>query len=125
VGDEEVTFTVAAGDVHGRGVIAHLEGVDDRDVARGLIGREIRVPRERFAAAGANEYYWTDLVGLQVLGIDGRQLGEVVELLATGANDVLVLRGERRRLVPFVPGRVVKSVDLAAGVIHVDWDADF
>jgi 16S rRNA processing protein RimM len=126
IGDGEgMVYEVSDGAVHGRGIIAHLSGIDDRDSARKLIGQPVQVPRGSFADAGRDEYYWTDLVGMQVIGNDDRPLGQVEELLATGANDVLVLRGERRRLVPFVRGSVVKSVDLAAGVIRVDWDADF
>ena len=67
----------------------------------------------------------SDLLGLEVVNEDGRPLGRVEELLETGANDVLVVRGDRRRLVPFLPGDVVKSVDLEAGVISVSWDTDF
>jgi 16S rRNA processing protein RimM len=110
--------------MHGRGVIAHLEGVDDRDMARGLIGAVIRIPRSRFERPGRDEYYWCDLVGLEVIDEGGSSLGRVKELLKTGANDVMVITGERRRLVPFVPRTVVKSVDLENGIIMVSWPRD-
>jgi 16S rRNA processing protein RimM len=116
---------VVDGAVHGRGVIARLEGIDDRDVARKLIGATIRVPRERFERTQPQQYYWSDLLGLQVVNENGVALGRVQNLLETGANDVLVVMGERRRLVPFVPGTVVKEVDLAGGSIKVAWDEDF
>lgn len=126
VGDADaVPFVLVDGGVHGRGIVAHLKGVDDRDVARRLIGARISVPRESFAELAAGQYYWSDLVGLSVVDQQGKALGRVAELIETGANDVLVLEGERRRLVPFVPGSVVKSVDLAAGLISVDWDSEF
>jgi 16S rRNA processing protein RimM len=118
-------YRVTDGSVHGRGIIAHLEGVDDREVARRLIGATIAVPRTRFGAAAPNEYYWSDLIGLRVVNQDGTPLGEVEDLLETGANDVLVVRGTRRRLLPFVAGTVVRSVDLDAGLIAVDWDPEF
>jgi 16S rRNA processing protein RimM len=70
------------------------------------------------------EFYWTDLEGLQVVHSDGRTLGKVAHLLATGANDVLVVRGDQEILIPFVQGEVIKDVDLAAGVINVDWEWD-
>ena len=117
-------YRVTDGSVHGRGVIAHLEGVDDRDVARALIGASIRVPRAQFDAPAPGEFYWSDLIGLQVMNLEGIVLGRVSELLETGANDVLVVQDDRRRLVPFVPA-VVRSVDLATGLISVDWDPDF
>jgi len=117
-------YNVTDGMVHGRGIVAHLQGIDDREMARELIGSPIRVPRARFGKTGDDEYFWFDLVGLEVVNEDGRSLGRVEELLGTGANDVLVLRGDRRRLVPFVKA-VIRDVDLKAGVIRVSWDADF
>jgi 16S rRNA processing protein RimM len=83
------------------------------------------VPRERFPAAPADEYYWSDLIGLEVVTLAGEVLGQVTELQQTGAHDVLVVTGERRRLLPFVMGRVIRTVDLASGRIVVDWDAGF
>ncbi len=118
-------YRVKDGAVHGRGIIAQLDGIDDRDVARRLIGESIRVPRARFGKPGVNEYYWSDLIGMRVVHQDGRALGQVEDLLETGANDVLVVSGDRRRLIPFLTGDVVKSVDFDGGVLTVDWDADF
>lgn len=126
LGDTELTaYRVSEGARHGRGIIAHLDGVNDRDVARALIGKPVWVPRERFHEAGPDQYYWSDLMGLRVVNGEGADLGRVEDLIETGANDVLVVRGERRRLLPFVVGRVVTSVDREAGVINVEWDADF
>ncbi len=118
-------YRVTNGSAHGRGVIAHLAGIDDRDVARGLIGSLIRVPRTRFGKVGPDQFYWSDLLGLEVVNLTGNGLGRVEDVLETGANDVLVLQGDRRRLLPFVMGSVIKIVDLEAGRITVDWDADF
>jgi 16S rRNA processing protein RimM len=72
-----------------------------------------------------DEYYWTDLLGLSVVLADGRELGTLENMLATGANDVMVVRGERERLIPFVPGQYVKQVDLDGRRVIVDWDPDF
>jgi len=88
-------------------------------------GQEIAVRREQLPAAEEGEYYWVDLVGLRVETLDGSELGRVDHLMATGANDVLVVEGERQRLIPFVTGHIVKDVDLDAGVIRVDWQADY
>jgi len=76
-------------------------------------------------APAAGEYYWADLVGLKVVTTEGVELGQVEHMMATGANDVMVVKGERERLLPFLPGRFVNEVDLAGGRIVVDWDPDF
>lgn len=110
---------------HGKGFVARLAGVEDRDAAAALGGAEIEVPRDCLAPTSAGEYYWNDLIGLEVMTTAGQRLGRVERMMATGANDVMVLAGDRRRLVPFVHGRVVQAVDLEAGEIRVDWDPDF
>jgi 16S rRNA processing protein RimM len=105
-------------------VAAKLRGIDDRDAARTWIGAEIAVERSRLPPPGPDEYYWTDLEGLEVRTVEGERLGAVDHLIATGANDVLVL-DEGGRLIPFVLGSVVRSVDVGAGVIVVDWSAEY
>jgi 16S rRNA processing protein RimM len=89
-----------------------------------LRGRQVAVPRTELPATGEDEYYWTDLIGLAAVTLDGAKLGIVVRILETGANDVLVVRGERERLVPFV-ATVVREVDFARGVIRLDWGVDY
>ncbi len=115
---------LAEGKRHGKTVIARIEGVNDRDEAETLIGIDIGVPREELPEAEAGHYYWADLEGLEVVRRDGSRVGTVAELLETGANDVMVVRGEREILIPFVMDRVIVDVDLAEGVITVDWDWD-
>jgi len=116
---------VRVGRRHGKGLIASLEGIDDRDTAAGLVGCEIRVDRSAFGEAERGRYFWSDLEGLAVETQCGTGLGKIDSLLETGANDVLVVTGERRRLIPFLPDEVVKSVDLDGGRVIVDWDPDF
>lgn len=106
-------------------MVAKLPGCNDRDAAAKLVGATIQVPRSALPKPKRGEYYWTDLEGLAVVTVEGVDLGKVSHLFATGANDVLVVRGERERLIPFVTGQFVKDVDLKAGRITVDWDADF
>ena len=118
-------WQVAEGRAHGNGAIARLVDVSDRDQAAALAGTNIAVYREQLPALRPGEYYWADLIGLEVRLQDGRSLGRVQGLMATGANDVLVVRGERERLIPFIRGQVVKQVDAGAGLIRVDWDPDF
>ena len=110
---------------HTKGLLVRLPGCDDRDTAAGLAGTDIGVYRSQLPAPAADEYYWNDLIGLTVQTLDGRPLGTVDHLIETGANDVLVVRGEREHLIPFVRGRVIDGVDLDTRVIRVDWDPDF
>ncbi len=116
---------VLEGRRHGKTVIARLEGCDDCDRARSLMGARIYVERDRLPAPADEEYYWHDLIGCEVVDGDGLRLGRVSGLIATGANDVLVVAGERERLIPFVQGDVVTDVDVGAGRLTVDWPADF
>lgn len=118
-------FKVVSGRRHGSLMVVHLEGVDTRDQALQLSGLHIFVDRSRFEPAKPGEYYWADLIGLEVRTISGISLGTVADMMETGANDVMVVQGERERLIPFVVGEFVKSVDLNQGVLIVDWDPDF
>ena len=118
------TVGVAEGRTQGRGVVARLDGCHDRDDALGYRGCEIAVERSRLPDPEDGEFYWTDLVGLRVVTANGVGLGEVERMLETGANDVMVVRGEIERLIPFVPGAFVRSVDVERGAIVVDWHPD-
>ena len=123
-GDGRRSVSVAQARVHGRAVIAKLDGCDDRDAAAALRGRTVAVPRDALPDARAGEYYWADLIGLAVENQSAQSLGRVTGILQTGANDVLVVAGERERLIPFIAA-VVREVDLPAGVMRVDWGADY
>lgn len=114
-----------AGQRQGKMVIAKLAGVDDRDQAMLLNGAVIAVPAERLKKLKKDQFYWRELEGLQVINAAGVHLGVVDHLMETGANDVLVVKGDRERLIPYTPGHAVQKVDLKAGVINVDWDPDF
>lgn len=113
------------GQAHGKGVVAHLEGILDRDQATRYIGTDIAVTRDSMPAAQEGEYYWMDLIGLTVITINGVELGQVDHLMETGANDVLVVKGDKERLIPYIPEQVIREIDLAASRIIVDWDPDF
>lgn len=118
-------YEIAEGRKQGKGIVAHLAGIDDRDAAAALVGSEILVAREQFPEAGDDEFFWTDLIGLRVETEDGRPIGVVDHLMETGANDVLVVDGEQRVLVPFVMNDIVKRVDIDGGLIIVDWDPGY
>jgi 16S rRNA processing protein RimM len=124
-----------AGRVQGKGLVAHIAGVDDRTLAEGYRGLEVVVPEGCLPGLEPGEYYWSQLQGLQVWCRDAGEpdsadrvlLGTVDYLIETGANDVLVVKpaagsiDQRERLIPYLPGDVVTRVDLAEGLIEVDW----
>jgi 16S rRNA processing protein RimM len=114
---------VIEGRLQGKGLVARFAGCDDRDAAAALVGADIAVDASQLPATGEREYYWAELQGLRVVNRAGAELGRVSHLFETGANDVMVVRGERERLIPFGAG-YIEDVDLDAGVIRVDWDAE-
>lgn len=116
---------LAAGSRHGKGVIARLAGCENRDQVQALMGCEIAIRRDQLPDAAPGEYYWRDLQGLTVVTIEGELLGTVDHLIETGANDVLVVKGDRERLIPFVLNQAIVNVDLDKREIRVDWDKDF
>jgi len=119
-------WKVNAGRRQGKGVVAKLAGCNDRDAAEALAGAEITIPRAQLpATTEPGEFYWADLVGLEVRTVDGVVLGHIEQLFETGANDVIVVQGDRERLIPYIWQQVVRDVDLEAGVMLVDWDPEF
>ena len=115
-----------AGKRHGKGVIAQFSAYEDRDLAATLVGADIAVRKEQLPAGEKDEFYWHELVGLQVQTLEGQALGVVDHLLETGANDVLVVKqGDTERLIPYIPGEVITDIDLESGEIRVDWDPEF
>ncbi len=117
-------FKLLEGKVHGQYLLAHLEGMDDRDAAEAVMGMDIAVRRDEMPEADEGEYYWDELVGLEVVNTEGAALGRVTGLLATGAHDVLEIRGERERLIPFVDA-FVREVDMPGRRIVVEWGLDY
>lgn len=118
-------FSVEDGKWHGKTTIAKLAGINTRDEALELVGYGIFVERAELPQLPENEYYWADLVGLDVFTDRGVSLGLIEKLLETGANDVLVVRGERERLIPFIQKEIVQLVDLKQRRVVVSWDPDF
>lgn len=114
------------GRVQGKGMVAEVPGIANREAAAALIGSEIWVARSALPKAAPGQYYWSDLEGLEVVNIEGVAMGKVSHLISTGANDVMVAKqGDRERLIPFIDDDFVKSVDFEAQRITVDWDPDF
>lgn len=125
-GGQWQAFALESGRVHGKGIVAKLQGCDDRDMAAAMLKSTVAIHRQQLPKAAPGEYYWADLQGLRVRNLEGVELGVVDHLLETGANDVLVVQqGESERLIPFVTGQFVTEVDLEQGQITVDWEPDF
>lgn len=121
---------LVSGRLQGKVLVAKLKGLDDREVARTFAGFDICVPRALLPDLAEDEFYWYQLEGLKVIDQLGQLLGKINHLLETGANDVMVVKpcagslDDRERLLPYTAQCVLK-VDLAAGEMQVDWDADF
>lgn len=127
VGNEQAwrPLQVLEADVHGKVLVAKLEGIADRTAAEKYKGQLIAVPRAELPEQEEGEYYWSDLVGLSVENLAGEKFGTVASLLETGANDVLVVKGEHgETLIPFIAS-VIQQVSLKDKTIQVDWQADY
>ncbi len=109
----------------GKGLVISLEDCETREQALDLIGWQVTILREQLPETAENEFYWSDLIGLTVCTCAGIRLGVVDHLFETGSNDVLVVEGDRQRLIPYVQKQVVRHVNLDDGMITVDWDPDF
>lgn len=117
-------YQLLDGRVHRDGLVVCVSGVASREEAAQMRGWQIAVTRAELPPAPLGQYYWSDLVGLSVVNRNGQALGEVAEIFATGANDVLVVRGERERLIPFIE-TVLVSVELERSRLVVDWGVDY
>lgn len=115
------------GRVHGKGIVARLQGCDSRDDAAALLETEIAVSRDKLPELEQDEFYWADLVGLKVVTLAGDELGTVSRLVPTGANDVLVVKESqnKERWIPYIRPDVVRNIDLDKNIIEVDWDPEF
>lgn len=125
LGDPPARVKLCEGRRNGIALIARMEGIHDRDAAAELRGCEIHADRSSFPPAAPGEYYWADLIGLSVRNTQGVIFGTVSAIMATGANDVMVVDGEKERLVPFVMEHFVREINLEQGYILVEWDEDF
>lgn len=123
-GQEWKPLQIEEGRPQGKAIVVKFAGIENPETARLLSGKNIAIQREQLAPLPPNEYYWADLEGLTVINQAGEKLGEVAYLMATGSNDVLVIRDAagKEQALPYLPGRVVKKVDLEQREIHVDWD---
>ena len=115
-------WNVIEGHLQAGGVVASLEGLADRDAAAALNEQVVSVPRSALAKPKRGEFYWTDVLGSEVISTTGVALGTLASVTSNGAQDVMVVQGERERLIPFVVGPIVQGVDAAAKRIVVEWE---
>ncbi|KTC66834.1 16S rRNA-processing protein RimM [Legionella birminghamensis] len=106
-------------------ILVKVKGYDEREKAASLTNIDIAIHSRQLPVLDPGEFYWHQLVGLKVINQSNELLGTVTEVIATGSNDVLIVKGERRYLIPYLPGQYVVKVDLSQQTILVDWDADF
>lgn len=118
--------------VHNKGLVAKLTGVESRDDAESIKNLEILIKTAQLPQLAGDEFYWRDLVGMQVVTEQGYSLGVVKELFETGANDVMLVKanpndafGQKERMVPYLVDQVIKQVDVSGNTITVDWDPGF
>ncbi len=128
------TVSLIKGRTQGKTIVAQLETVSDRDKAFALIGCEIGIQEHQLKKLAENEFYWRELEGLSVIDTLGNSLGKVDYMMATGANDVIVVKKdlsdlssdkEKEILIPYLVGSVVKRVSLEESLIEVDWSETF
>lgn len=111
---------------HGQFLLVQFENFSDRDEVRLLTNADIAVSRSQLAPLAENEYYWRDLIGLTVYTPDGTLLGVVDSLLETGANDVLVVKNDKKEhLIPYLLGQFIQEINLEEKRIIADWDPEF
>jgi 16S rRNA processing protein RimM len=122
---EPANYTLSDGALHGKNVIAKLKEIDTRNQADTFIGSEIFIRQEQLPRPQQGEYYWSDLLGIAVSTLSNVPLGYIDSMLETGANDVMIIKGEREYAIPFIHGQVIISIDLPEKKMIVDWDPEF
>jgi len=120
-----IPLNVLALEQHSQCFVVLIEGYADRDYVAQLTNRTIAVKSAQLEALSEGEYYWHQLIGLTVKNTEGLVLGTVTEIMATGSNDVLVVSGDTRHLIPFRLGAVVTEVNLEQQLIVVDWNGEY
>jgi len=120
-----------SGQQHGKGLRAKLPDCNDRDAALKWRGASISVQRSVLPTIADDEFYWADLIGFRIVTEAGVDLGRIVEMQATGANDVMIVEEvvadakNKQRWLPFLQGQVIKQVNRQDRVMTVDWDPEF
>jgi len=108
-----------------KGILVQVAGYPEREQVANLTNLDIAVSAVQLPSLQPGDYYWHELIGMEVISAQGSTLGKVIEILSTGSNDVLVIEGIKRHLIPYLPGRFVLEVNKEQKLIKVDWDMDF
>ena len=108
-----------------RTLIAAIDGLVNRDEVQVLVGADVAVRRNQLPELQEGEYYHADLIGLDVIDQAGNSLGQLLGIEETGANDVMVVQGERRLLIPLVMGEIVTDIDMGTGIVRIDWNPEY
>ena len=113
---------------NGKLIVAKLKGIDDKETAATLMGQDMEIEQDQLPQLESNHYYWRDLIGLNVSNNQGIDFGKIKSLLETGANDVIIIKGERERLIPYIADgsehQTIIKVDLETQTMVVDWHED-
>ena len=112
-------------EVQNKSIIVQIEGYPERESVAFLTNIEIAIQRGQLATLEPGEYYWHQLIGMKVINQQGEPFGNVTEIIPTGANDVLVVEGNKRHLIPYLLGQFILDIDSKQQIITVDWDMDF
>jgi 16S rRNA processing protein RimM len=113
---------VEQGKPHGSDIIVKFAGINTPEEARLLTGKMIAITRSQLPPLNKNEYYWSDLIGLTVINKHGEIYGKVIDMMATGSNDVLIVKGNKEHAIPYLLGSVILNIDLEKQEILVDWE---
>lgn len=119
------SIKLLAVEVQSKSIIAQIEGYADRELAARLTNVDIAIPKKDLKELQSGEYYWHQLIGMHVVNSKSESFGKVIDIIPTGSNDVLVIEGEKRHLIPYLPGQFILNIDSKQQLITVDWDLDF
>ena len=111
--------------IHNKTIVAQIEGYPERESVALLTNVEIAIRKEQLASLAPDEYYWHQLIGMKVINQQAQEFGLIIEIMPTGSNDVLVVQGEKRHLIPYLPGQFIIEINDKSQTMIVDWDMDF
>jgi 16S rRNA processing protein RimM len=116
---EKNKYNIRKIDITGKFLFIELEGIASAELAGHLVGGTIFLPKEMMPELPEGEYYWQDIIGLNVVGENGENLGKVESIFPTGSNDVYVCKGSHREILLPATTEVIKKIDMARRVIQV------
>jgi len=124
IDNEWTTIDLLNGREQAKTIVANIKGVNDREQAREYIGLDVYIETSQLPTLPKGQYYWNELIGLKVINLNNVLLGKVSSMVATGSNDVMVIKGEKEHWVPYIEPFLIK-INLDSKEIRVDWDENF